>query len=136
MPGGRVGVTTFGPQDTRWQAVDALFRPHLPPAMRDARTTGAAGPFASDEGVAGLLTGAGMVDVRTAHRTVEAVFTSPEQWLEFSWSHGQRAMWEAVPEDQRDDVRRRALELLGEVERRDGGLRFTQDVRHTVGHRP
>lgn len=135
-PGGRVGVTTFGPQDTRWQEVDALFRPHLPPQLRDARTTGAAGPFTSDEGVAALLTGAGLVDVRTTHRTVEAVFDGPEQWLRFSWSHGQRAMWEAVPEGSRDDVRRRALEVLHEVERRDGALRFTQDVRHTVGRRP
>ena len=135
-PGGRVGVTTFGPQDSRWQEVDALFRPHLPPAVRDARTTGARGPFASDQGVAALLTGAGLVDVRTAHRTVEAAFDSPEQWADFSWSHGQRAMWEAVPEHARDDLRERALEVLREVERRDGGLRFTQDVRHTVGRLP
>jgi hypothetical protein len=34
------------------------------------------------------------------------------------------------------DLRRRALELLHEVEHRDGGLRCSQDVRHTVGRRP
>jgi ubiquinone/menaquinone biosynthesis C-methylase UbiE len=135
-PGGRVGVTTFGPQDSRWQSVDELFRPYLPPQLRDPRTTGRTGPFASDEGVAALLTGAGLVDVRTAHRTVEAVFSTPERWVSFSWSHGQRAMWEHVPEGERDDLERRALELLREVERRDGGLRFTQDVRHTLGRRP
>jgi SAM-dependent methyltransferase len=135
-PGGRVGVTTFGPQDSRWHDVDELFGPYLPPAVREARAAGRTGPFASDEGVAALLTGAGLVDVRTAHRTVEAAFDSPEQWVEFSWSHGQRAVWESVPEGERDDLTRRAVELLREVERRDGGLRFTQDVRHTVGRRP
>ena len=135
-PGGRVGVTTFGPQDTSWQAVDELFQPYLPPALREVRAAGRTGPFASDEGVAALLTGAGLVDVRTAHRSVEAVFDSPEQWVEFTWSHGQRAMWEAVPEDERDDLRRRALERLREAERRDGGLRLRQDVRHTVGRLP
>jgi ubiquinone/menaquinone biosynthesis C-methylase UbiE len=135
-PGGRVGVTTFGPQDERWRAVDDLFRPYLPPWLSDARTTGAKGPFGSDEGVAALLTGAGLVDVRTAHRTVELVVASPEQWVEFSWSHGQRAMWEHVPEDERDDLRDRALDVLREVERRDDGLRFRQDVRHTLGRRP
>lgn len=135
-PGGRVGVTTFGPQDTRWQAVDELFRPYLPSTMRDPRTVGRTGPFASDEGVAGLLTGAGLVDVRTTHRTVDAAFDSPEHWVDFSWSHGQRAMWECVPEGERDDLRRRAVDLLREVERRDGGLRFDQDVRHTVGRLP
>ena len=135
-PGGRVGVTTFGPQDARWQEVDELFRPYLPPALRHARTTGAKGPFASDEGVAALLSGAGLADVRTAHRTVELALDSPEQWVEFSWSHGQRAMWESVPEDERDDLRDRALELLRELERRDGGLRFRQDVRHTLARLP
>ena len=135
-PGGRVGVTTFGPQDERWKAVDDLFRPYLPPALSDARTTGAKGPFGSDEGVAALLTGAGLADVRTAHRTVELVVASPEQWLAFSWSHGQRVMWEHVPEDERDDVRSRVIGLLQEVERSDGGLRFSQEVRHTLGRRP
>ena len=135
-PGGRVGVTTFGPQDARWRAVDDLFRPYLPPSLSDARTTGAKGPFGSDEGVAALLTGAGLADVRTAHRTVEATFTSPQQWVEFSWSHGQRVMWEHVPEDERDGLRSRALALLQEFEARDGGLRFSQDVRHTLGRLP
>jgi SAM-dependent methyltransferase len=136
VPGGRVGVTTFGRQDPRWQALDALFRPYLPPALRDARTTGASGPFTSDEGVAGLLTGAGLVDVRTAHRSVDAAFDSPEHWVEFSWSHGQRALWESVPESEREDLRRRALDVLREIERRDGELRFSQDVRHTLGRTP
>jgi SAM-dependent methyltransferase len=86
-------------------------------------------PFTSDEGVGALLTGAGLVDVRTAHRTVEAAFDSPEHWVEFSWSHGQRAMWEHVPERRAGRPADRALDLLREVERRDGGLRFRQDVR-------
>ena len=135
-PGGRVGVTTFGPQDPRWQSVDALFRPYLPPTMRDPRTVGRTGPFASDEGVAALLTDAGLVDVRTTHRTVEVAFDSPEQWVAFSWSHGQRAMWESVPDDERDALRSRVLELLQALERDAGGLRFSQDVRHTFGRLP
>ena len=110
--------------------------PVLPPSLSDARTTGATGPFGSDEGVAALLTGAGLVDVRTAHRSVEAAFDSPERWVEFSWSHGQRGMWEHVPEVERDDLRSRALALLQEFEARDGRLRFRQDVRHTSGRRP
>lgn len=136
VPGGRVGVTTFGAQDERWQAVDDLFRPFLPPSLADARTIGRRGPFASDEGVAALLTGAGLVDVRTVHRTVEVVFDRPERWVDFSWSHGQRAMWEHVPEGERETLRGRALAVLQDVERRDGGLRLRQVVRHTLGRRP
>jgi ubiquinone/menaquinone biosynthesis C-methylase UbiE len=132
VPGGRAGVTTFGPQDGRWKAVDALFTPYLPPAMLDARTSGARGPFASDEGVAGLFEQAGFQDVRTTHRTITARFRDPAHWVEFSWSHGQRAMWEHVPVGEREDVVRRATALLEGWET----LAFSQDVRHTVGRRP
>jgi ubiquinone/menaquinone biosynthesis C-methylase UbiE len=34
--GGRLGVSTFGPQDERWQQIDDLFTPYLPPKMLDA----------------------------------------------------------------------------------------------------
>ncbi|HEX8498607.1 MAG TPA: methyltransferase domain-containing protein, partial [Actinomycetales bacterium] len=51
VPGGRLGVTTFGPLDPLWQRVDALFTPYLPPRLLDARTSGRRGPFADDAGV-------------------------------------------------------------------------------------
>ena len=132
VPGGRLGVTTFGPQDERWRQVDALFAPYLPQAMLDARASGTRGPFASDEGVATLLRDAGLDEVRTAHRTVTANFTGPSQWVDFSWSHGQRAMWEAVPPDEREGLVRRATALLSTWE----PLAFSQVVRHTLGRRP
>jgi len=135
VPGGRLGVATFGQQDERWKALDELFTPYLPPAMLDARTSGRRGPFASDEGMAALLAGAGLVEVRTAHRRVEAVFADARQWVDFSWSHGQRVMWEAVPVDRHDDVRRQAVELLEEIRDADGRMAFSQDVRYTLGQR-
>lgn len=134
-PGGRLGISTFGAQDERWAQVDALFRPYLPPAMRDARTTGAAGPFASDEGVAALFTGAGLTDVRTVHRTVSARFRDAEHWLAFSWSHGQRAMWEAVPQEEHPALRERFRAVAESVRGPDGELSLVQDVRYTLGHR-
>lgn len=100
--------------------------------MLDARTSGRRGPFASDEGVVQLLTTAGLTDVRTAHRTVEAVFRDTDHFLEFSWSHGQRAMWEAVPEAKRDGLRERISATVADVK----SLRFMQQVRYTIGHRP
>lgn len=135
VDGGRLGVATFGPQDERWKQVDALFTPYLPPAMLDARTSGQRGPFASDEGVEGLLRDSGLSDVRTAHRTVEAVFAGPAQWLEFSWSHGQRAMWEAVPVEEHPAVTRQVTALLEGFADTDGHLALSQDVRYTLGRR-
>jgi ubiquinone/menaquinone biosynthesis C-methylase UbiE len=134
--GGRLGVTTFGPRDERWGQLDSLFTPYLPPGMLDARTSGRRGPFASDQGVEQLLAGAGLVEVRTAHRNVQAVFRDAEQLLEFSWSHGQRAMWEAVPAALHAALRNRITEMVRDLQDSTGGLVFNQQVRYTVGHRP
>lgn len=132
VDGGRMGVATFGAQDERWRRLDASFTPYLPPAMPDARTTGRRGPFAADEGVARLLSDGGLVDVRTAHRTVEAVFRDVDHLLQFTWSHGQRAMWEAVPETEHAALRQRIAAVAQEI----GTLRFTQEIRYTLGRLP
>ena len=134
-PAGRLGVTTFGAQDERWKAIDAVFTPYLPAAMQDARTSGSRGPFASDEAMEQLLLGAGLQQVRTATRDVEAVFDDPEHWLAFSWSHGQRAMWESVPQDEQPSVRHQIVDALGPLQEADGRIRLSQQVRHTLGQR-
>src|SRR6185503_3942084 len=74
VPGGRLGVTTFGAPDPRWPRLDALFAPHLPAEARQARAGRSRAPFDSDAGVERLLTEAGLVRVRSSHRTVQAVF--------------------------------------------------------------
>lgn len=135
VPGGRLGVTTFGAQDDRWQQLDAPFLPHLPPAMLDARTSGTRGPFATDEGLEQLFRDAGLVEVRTAHLDVEAVFRDAGHFVDFSWSHGQRAMWEAVPEAEHDELRRQITEAAARVAAADGRLAFSQRVRYTLGRR-
>lgn len=136
VPDGRLGVATFGEQDPRWVVLDQVFAPYLPPAMFDARTTGRRGPFTSDAGVAALLEAAGLVDVRTAALEIAAVFTGPEQWLTFSQSHGQRAMWEAVPPTDRDRVRAVAFGLLDGMRGDDGHIHLLQQARYTLGRRP
>lgn len=135
VAGGRLGVTTFAAQDERWQQLEAEFGPYLSPEMLDARTSGRRGPFASDSGVEQLLIHAGLVDVRTAHRTIEVTFDNADRWLEFSWSHGQRAMWEAVPEAERDAVRARITAAVVRLQDGSAPLGLTQRVRYTVGRR-
>jgi ubiquinone/menaquinone biosynthesis C-methylase UbiE len=135
LPGGRLGVATFSGQDPQWRAIDALFLPHLPQQMLDARTSGQKGPFTSDEGVENLLIEAGLVDVRTVRSSVPAIFRNPEQWLDFSWSHGQRAMWENVPTEMHESLQEAAFALLEAASAVDGTITFTQDVRYTLGRR-
>jgi ubiquinone/menaquinone biosynthesis C-methylase UbiE len=136
VPGGRLGVATFSGQDQQWQAIDALFVPHLPQAMLDARTSGQNGPFASDEGVEKLLKDAGLVDVHTIRTVVPAIFRNPEQWLDFSWSHGQRAMWESVPAELHESLQEAAFAMLEDACAADATITFTQDVRYTLGRNP
>jgi len=135
-PEGRLGVTTFGPVDPRWQYVDEVFAPYLPPAMKDARTTGKVGPFESDEGMEALLSQAGISQVHTVTASIPVRFESAWQWHAFTWSVGQRAMWLAVPEDVRGDVRNEAELRLAEFAEPDGSISFTQNIRHTLGIRP
>lgn len=132
-PGGRMGVTTFGTQDERWKGLDGVFRPYLPQAMLDARTSGTRGPFASDDGMEQLLRDAGLVDVRTASREIVTRFDDAEHWIRFSWSHGQRAMWEAVPAERHAEVR---AAIVAKMEPLGTPIELTQGVRHTLGRRP
>ncbi|WP_421733541.1 class I SAM-dependent methyltransferase [Cellulomonas sp.] len=133
--GGRLGVTTLGEKDPGWTAVDRLFEPHLPADLVAARARGLRGPYSSDAGMERLFSAAGLAQVRTVPDQVSAVFHDPEQFLAFSWSHGQRSMWEAVPQD---DHARLRDEVLAEIDRQrdaSGTVTFVQEVRHTLGVR-
>jgi ubiquinone/menaquinone biosynthesis C-methylase UbiE len=136
VPGGRIGVSTFGDYSPHWKAVEAVFDPYIPEEMRDPRTTGKQGPFASDEGVEGMLREAGYVDVRTVRRTMPVRFVDKDQWHDWTWSVGLRAVWEVIPEVERDAVRERAYTALDGTVDAGGRIGFDQDVRYTIGRRP
>ena len=135
-PGGRLGLTTFGANDPRWDAVDDVFTPYLPPDLRDARTSGAAGPFGSDSGMEALVAAAGFAEVRTVTDAVPVRFADADQWHAFTWSVGQRRMWMGVPEVERPAVRAEAYARLASYADEDGSITFVQGVRHTLARRP
>ena len=130
--GGRVGVATFGGSGRRWRAVDDLFMPHLPQNMRDAIMRMRVGPFSSDEGTERVFTEAGFGGIRTISMTVPVRFEDADHWHRWSWSVGHRAMWEAMPEERRDSVRRQAYELLDGCRDDRGRMGFDQVVRFTL----
>ena len=134
--GGRIGLTTFAARDPAWVELDDVFTPFLPRDMLDARTSGSKGPFGSDAGMTALLESAGFVDVVHAPFDVEARFDSPQRWEAFSWSHGQRAMWESIPEDRRPVARQAAFDVLHRITGEDGEVRLRQQVRVTTARTP
>jgi ubiquinone/menaquinone biosynthesis C-methylase UbiE len=133
VPGGRIGIVTFGAPDSTWERVDDLFRPYLPAELLDARTTGASGPFATDEGVEDLLTGSGGTAVRTVRRSLHVHFRDAAQWRRFSMSTGQRAFWRFVPEGSRGPLYDQATQVLEEARTDGGDIVLLQDVRYTLG---
>lgn len=135
-PGGRLGISTFGPRSPAWARLDDVFTPHLPPQLLDARTSGTRGPFASDAGVEELLSAAGLVDVRTVTTTLPVHFDDVEQWRAWSSSHGQRSHWDAVAPGDRDEVLAEAGRRLEETRDPAGGFTLEQTVRYTLGRRP
>jgi ubiquinone/menaquinone biosynthesis C-methylase UbiE len=135
-PGGRIGISTFGPQDENWVAVDEVFTPFLPQQMLDARTSGRVGPFASDDGVESLMVAAGFAEPRTVTMEVPVTFRDAEQWREWTFSHGMRGMWDAVPDDSRAEVLARAAGLLEQARDAGGPITLVQQVRYTLARRP
>ena len=135
-PGGRIGIATFGAAGETWKKIDSLFRPYLPPALLDARTTGAAGPFSSDQGVEDLFAACGATEVRTVGRSLPVHFRDAAQWRRFSMSTGQRAMWGFVPEDRRASLFDEAAAVLEEARSDGGDLVLTQQVRYTLATAP
>jgi ubiquinone/menaquinone biosynthesis C-methylase UbiE len=135
VEGGRLGISTFGAYTSEFKEVDAVFAPYLPPAMRDARTTGKAGPFSSDEGVEQLMAEAGLTDLRTVRSSISVRFADQDHWYRWSWSTGQRGMWELVPPDELEAVRAAAYAALEGCRDADGRIGFDQDVRLTLGVR-
>lgn len=134
--GGRIGLSTFGPYDRRWRdEVDGALQANLPADVADARTSGARGPFASDEGMEDLLREAGFVDVRTATITVGARFEDPDHWFDWSMSVGQRRLWASIPDDRRPDVLGQVKAAVARCRTDDGRLGFDQQVRYTLGVR-
>lgn len=130
VPGGRIGLTTFGTQDETWSRLDEMFDPWLPPTVLDARTTGKRGPFASDDAFARLMEETGLTDVRQDTQTLTVRFEDGSAWQRWTMSVGQRMMWQFVPEDERAGLVARADELLADHH----DLR--QDVRHSVARVP
>jgi hypothetical protein len=133
---GRVGVSTFGSYDERWrQEVDAALARHAPPELADARTSGARGPFASDERMEDLLGQAGFRHVHTVNTVVKARFDDPEHWYRWSMSVGQRQFWLAIPEHQLPEVKAEVLAAVDRCRDETGIVGFDQTVRYTLAVR-
>lgn len=134
-PGGRLGLATFGPRDATVTALDDLFTPYLPPHLLDARTSGTKGPFATDGAMEDLVTAAGYGRATTITLDLPVRFRDVDQWVAFSQSTGQSAMWAAAPPEAHAEIRASAEQVLAGSPHPEGGSVEYQQVRYTLADR-
>jgi ubiquinone/menaquinone biosynthesis C-methylase UbiE len=133
IPGGRLAMTTFAGDDPRFGWQQSVFAPYAPPGIQRPQHTGL---FGSTEGVHGLVGQAGFVDQTSTVREHLVVFDSPEHWLSWSMSQGQRAFWDRMSDADRIRVRAQVTNLLQSMAEPDASIVLRQGVRYTLAHRP
>jgi len=133
-PGGRVGVVDtagwYFQQDPRWgwhaaalRAVGVLPAAGTPPA--DDRAT-----------LTGLLRRAGFTAVRATAAAVALPFRDEDEWWRWSWSHGSRRLFEAVPPDRLAGLRAELYRGLQGCRGADGRFHGTMRAAVVCGRAP
>lgn len=135
-PGGRIGLSTFGPTDPAWTAAEAVLLAYAPPQLLDARTSGRTGPFATTGSMAALLESCGAAHVDSHDEPLVVTLPDAEAWRAWTMTLGLRQLWAAVP-DTELPIAMTAIAAALEPDRRDDDqLHLTQHVRYTTATRP
>ncbi|MCI0688514.1 MAG: methyltransferase domain-containing protein [Sporichthyaceae bacterium] len=130
-PGGLLAFSWFGADDTRWQPVFAALGTFAP-AGWDRKTDRDPG-WAEPASLHALLADRGYLDIDTVEETFEVTVRDVDQWWDWSFSHGGRDYFEALPADRHDDIKAAATAAMGEVQRPDGSLSMRPVLRFTTG---
>lgn len=129
-PGGRIGFSTFGPNDPAFEAAMKTLAGFVPEQVPDRADR--QGPFGSSEGIAGLLAECGYAQVETTETTYESRFADAHHWLSWAWSHGGRALLEKVPAVSLPEAARAAFAALEPAQTPAGDYVLRTVVRFTV----
>lgn len=135
-PGGRIGLSTFGPTDAAWTAAEAVLMAYAPPQLLDARTSGRGGPFATTDSMASLLESCGATGVDSHDEPLDVTLPDADAWRAWTMTLGLRQLWAVVPESELPQVMTEIAAALEEDRRDDDQLHLTQQVRYTTGTRP
>ena len=133
-PGGRLAASWFGAGDDRWKPVVGAVASHIPEGQQPDMSSSS--DFADVSAFEQALGASGFVSARTHEETVELRFPDGEAWCDWAWSHGMRALWEAIPEDRRADARRSARDAVAALVDGTGSAPLLIRIRYTTAVRP
>jgi O-methyltransferase / aklanonic acid methyltransferase len=133
-PGGILAISTFGPDDERWEPLYRALFADVPDDLGRLLTPSGES-FSSDARISALLAAAGFGPVRHVTETYDIVFAGPDEWLAWSRSHGALAYWDAIPADRLGFARTAAGAVLERLRDAEGRLHVRTPVRYTVAAR-
>lgn len=128
-PGGRVAVSTWGPEDERWSWEDDVFGELTADRRAIVR------PFADPRDIETVLSGAGFTDVEYRVESYDVVFADEDTWWAWKWSYSLRGVLEQQNETILANLRREANERL-QVHRQPGGFPCRLTANLVLAHRP
>lgn len=144
-PGGRLAFSSFGAEDSRFTPVFMAMINHMPPPEEQPFNKGddvvtpardQESHFARTERVTSLLHDAGFVNINHVEQTHEFSFSTPQEWIDWSWTNGARMMWEAISEDRRADATHAVALELEAIAAERGAVTQNWNLRYTTAERP
>lgn len=131
-PGGRLALSWFAVEDTRWDPVFDELVAELPASSRSPRRPGQEGPFASPDAMDAFLRQAGY-DPVTEVVPMTVRYADDATWWATLWSHGRRATMERLrDEGVLDSTMARMSEHLDERRAEDGALEWSPGIGYTI----
>lgn len=100
VPGGVVGISTWGEEDRRWAWENDVF------AGIEVQRRAVVRPFDTPELVQELLTGSGFEEVSVRREDFEVRIADEAEWWAWKWSYSLRGVIEQLAEDRLERLRR------------------------------
>lgn len=130
VPGGKVGLSTWGADDERWSWEGELLADLVAPRRAVQR------PFNQPAELEALLHGAGFDDVavRTEHHEVH--LAGADEWWAWKWSYSLRGVLEQLSPDRLERLRREASLRMAAMSADDEGVPLRLEAFIALGRKP
>lgn len=123
-PGGRLAFTTFGETSAAWTGIEQRIASFLPDGhpLKEQAGRPQTGPLASEGAIRDVLGEAGYADVVVEERAHPVRYGTGQDFVRWSHTTGLRAIWDAIPDDRKEQARSEVAATADAVRRDEGEL--------------